>query len=41
MYKQEDLAKYDYFKNIDLEYVNDSLTEVISRPYIIKMGIGD
>ena len=35
MYKQEDLAKYDYFKNIDLEYVNDSLTEVISRPYIL------
>ena len=35
MYAKEDLAKYDYFKNIDLEYVNDSLTEVISRPYIL------
>lgn len=35
MYKKEDLLKYDYFKNVDINYALDSLTGVLSRGYIL------
>ena len=35
MYTEEDLKKYDYFKNIDINYALDSLTGVLSRPNIL------
>ena len=35
MYTKEQLAKYPYFKSIDLDYVLDQLTGVIARPYIL------
>ena len=35
MYTYDDLVKYDYFKNIDLEHALDSLTGVLARGYIL------
>ena len=35
MYTKEDLAKYDYFKDVDINYALDSLTGVLSRPNIL------
>ena len=35
MYTKEDLIKYDYFKNVDINYALDSLTGVLSRPNIL------
>lgn len=35
MYTYEDLKKYDYFKDINIDYVLDSLTGVLSRAYIL------
>ena len=35
MYKVSDLEKYDYFKNVDLNYAFDSLTGVITRGNIL------
>ena len=35
MYTEEDLKKYDYFKDIDINYALDSLTGVLSRPNIL------
>ena len=35
MYKKEDLIKYDYFKDFDMDYILDSLTGVVSRGYIL------
>lgn len=35
MYTKEDLYRYDYFKDLDLEYILDSLTGCVSRGYII------
>jgi len=36
MYKLSDVIKYDFFKNVDYNYLLDSLTGVISRGYIIN-----
>ena len=38
MYTVEDLNKYNYFKDADLNYVLDSLTGVISRQYILDFA---
>ena len=35
MYTIKDLAKYDYFKDVDINYALDSLTGVLSRGYIL------
>lgn len=35
MYTYDDLSKYEYFKDVDISHVLDSLTGVISRPYIL------
>ena len=35
MYTKKDLEKYDYFKNVNIDYANDSLTGVLSRTYIL------
>ncbi len=35
MYTYEDLAKYDYFKGVDIEHALDSLTGVLARGYIL------
>ena len=35
LYTIDDLIKEDYFKEVNLEYVLDSLTGVIARPYIL------
>ncbi len=35
MYKLEDLTRYDYFKDVEIEYALDSLTGVVSRGYIL------
>ena len=35
MYTKKDLEKYDYFKNVNIGYANDSLTGVLSRTYIL------
>ena len=38
MYKLSDIIKYDFFKNLDYNYLLDSLTGVISRGYIINFA---
>ncbi len=35
MYKKEDLVKYEYFKDINIDYALDSLTGVLSRTNIL------
>ena len=35
MYTYDDLKKYDYFKDINMDYALDSLTGVLSRPNIL------
>ena len=35
MYTYEDLARYDYFKGVDIEHALDSLTGVLARGYIL------
>lgn len=35
MYSEADLKKYEYFKDIDINYALDSLTGVLSRPNIL------
>ena len=35
MYTEEDLKKYDYFKDVNINYALDSLTGVLSRPNIL------
>lgn len=35
MYTIEDLNKFDYFQNVDINYALDSLTGVLSRGYIL------
>lgn len=38
MYKLSDIIKHDFFKNVDYNYLLDSLTGVISRGYIISFA---
>ena len=35
MYKKEELEKYEYFQGLDMEYVLDALTGLVSRGYIL------
>ena len=35
MYTEQDLKKYDYFKDVNIKYALDSLTGVLSRPNIL------
>lgn len=38
MYKIEELTKYDFFKNADVNFVLDSLTGLVSRQYILAFA---
>ena len=38
MYKIEDITKYKYFENADVNFVLDSLTGVVSRQYILEFA---
>lgn len=38
MYTEEDLKKYEYFKDISIDYALDSLTGVLSRNYILGLA---
>ena len=38
MYKIDDLKKYKYFENADVNFVLDSLTGVVSRQYILEFA---
>ena len=38
MYRASDLKKYEYFKNIDYNFVLDSLTGTIARTYILDFA---
>lgn len=35
MYTKEDLIKYDYFKDFEIEYILDALTGIVSRGYLL------
>ena len=38
MYTYEDLAKYDHFKDVNIDYALDSLTGVLARSYILSFA---